>query len=134
LSAGEICGRGVRSGDDGPGWDRGRGELRGQVGVGVTEEGLRSTFAVQFQGYCGPTKPEWVDDSMVDKMVERMMGDEKAERERAEEVMSDKIQAALKGGYTLQEREVSPEEFAQIAEEAKAKAEAEASLLAEEEE
>lgn len=115
-------------------WTLIREKLSDKFELEVSEEELRASFAVQVQGYFGASKPEWMDDSMIDNMVERMMGDEKAVRERAEEVMSDKIQRKLKEGYTLQEREVSPEEFNEIAAEARAKAEAEASLLAEEEE
>jgi trigger factor len=99
----------------------------------VTPEELRAGFAEQVMGYFVASRPEWMDDSMIDNMVNRMMQDEKAVRERYDEVLTDKVAEALKEGYTLQEKEVNPDEMQQLIEEARAKFEAESALLDEEE-
>lgn len=99
----------------------------------VTKEEMRAGFGVQMQSYFGGAQPEWMNDDIINNMVNRMMDDKKGAEEMFDTLIMEKIQDALKEGYKLKEKAVSVQEFEVIVEEVKAKVEAESSLIEEEE-
>ena len=85
-------------------------------------------------GYFGGGQPEWLNEDMVNNMVNRMMGEEKSVREKFDELMNDKPSESLRGEYKLKDKKVTPEKLQEIIEEIRAQQEAESQLLADEEE
>lgn len=116
-------------------WTLIREKLIKEFELKVAEEELRDSFKQQVYGYFGGSgQPEWLNDEMVSGMVDRMMNEEKSVREKADELMNDKISAALREKVVLSEKIVDQEAFQAIIAEAQAKAQAEAALIEEEEE
>jgi trigger factor len=115
-------------------WTMLREKLIKELELKVSEDELRDSFKQQVYGYFGGGQPEWLNEEMVSGMVDRMMKEEKSVREKADELMNDKISAAMREKVALTEKVVNQEEFQAIIAEAQAKARAEASLIEEEEE
>ena len=115
-------------------WTMLREKLIKHFGLDVSEEEIRAKFAIQVEGYFGGGRPDWMEDSVIDNMVNRMMDDKKGANEMYDTLIMEKIQNALKEGYKLKDKAVSVKEFEEIVEIVKAKVEAESSLIGEEEE
>ncbi|MEL7221005.1 MAG: trigger factor [Bacteroidota bacterium] len=114
-------------------WTLIREKLIKEFELKVEEAELRDSFKQQVYGYFGGGQPEWLNEEMVSGMVDRMMNEEKSVREKADELMNDKISAALREKVVLTEKVVDQEAFQEIIAEAQAKAQAEAALIEEEE-
>lgn len=115
-------------------WTMLREKLIKHFDLDVSKEELRAQFGIQVESYFGGSRPEWMEDSIIDNMVNKMMEDEKGVNEMFDTLIMEKIQDALKEGYKLKEKAVSVEEFEAIVEEVKAKVEAESNLISDEEE
>lgn len=115
-------------------WTLVREKLIKHFELEVKQEELRAAFAEQVMGYFGGGQPEWLNEEMVNNMVNRMMGEEKAVREKFDELMNDKLSESLRGEYKLKDKKVTPEKLQEIIEEIRAQQEAESQLLAAEEE
>ena len=115
-------------------WTLVREKLIKHFELEVKQEELRAAFAEQVMGYFGGGQPEWLNEEMVNNMVNRMMGEEKSVREKFDELMNDKLSEKLRGEYKLKDKKVTPEKLQEIVEEIRAQQEAESQLLVEEEE
>jgi len=124
--------RGYESFTKGLQWTMLREKLIKHFDLDVSKEEMREQFVIQVESYFGGGRPDWVEDSVIDNMVNRMMDDEKGVNEMYDTLIMEKIQDALKEGYTLKEKVVSIKEFEAVVEAAKAKIAAESNLIGEE--
>ena len=115
-------------------WTMLREKLIKHFELDVTADELRAHFTEQVRGYFGGGSPDWLTDEMLSGMVDRMMKEEKTVKEKFDELMNEKISQALHAGYNLVPKTVEPEASQAIITAAQAQAQAESSLLDEEEE
>lgn len=115
-------------------WTLVREKLIKQFELEVTPEEMRASFAEQVMGYFGGGQPEWLNEEMINNMVDRMMNEEKSVRDKFDELMNDKISERLQGEYELTDKSITPDELKDIVDEIRAEQEAESMLLAQEEE
>lgn len=95
-------------------WTMLRGKLVKHFELEVSADEMKAGFTEQVKGYFGGGNPDWLTEDMINNMLTRMMQDEKGREEMYQNLMNDKIQTALKEGYALTEKEVSPKEFEEI--------------------
>ncbi len=115
-------------------WTLVREKLINHFELEVKQEELRAAFAEQVMGYFGGGKPEWLNEEMVNGMVDRMMNEEKSVRDKFDELMNDKLSDKMQGEYALQDKPITPDELQAIVEQIRAEQEAESQLLNQEEE
>ena len=115
-------------------WTLVREKLIKQFELDVKPEEMRASFAEQVMGYFGGGQPEWLNEEMINNMVDRMMNEEKSVREKFDELMNDKLSDRLQGEYELTDKKITPDELQAIVDEIRAEQEAESMLLAQEEE
>jgi len=115
-------------------WSLIRNKAARQFGIQVTEQDLKNYFANRVLSYFGG---QLSDMSMINGMVDRLMQDEKQVDQAGDEVMLDKLQAAINAIVTLTLKPVPEEEFIEIIRQAQAEAQAQqaaADLLGDDEE
>ncbi|MEZ4984103.1 MAG: trigger factor [Saprospiraceae bacterium] len=95
-------------------WTVIRDELVSHFKLEVSDAEIRNEFAAQVMGYFGGSRPEWMDDSFIDNMVDRMMKESKDVREKAEDILQVKLAKAVLPLYNTEERTVTPDEFSAI--------------------
>lgn len=110
-------------------WTLIRSQLYDRYEVKVEDADLRERFMQQIRQYMGG----YGDPSMLNGMVERMMGDRNAVENTAEAIATERLMLKLKDDLKLNKKAVSMEEFNKIVEEANAQAKAEREAAQEEE-
>ncbi|RME92221.1 MAG: trigger factor [Bacteroidetes bacterium] len=114
-------------------WTLIRNKLINHFKLNVTPEELKASFVEEMMSYFGQKNRHLLSDRVLQDMAERMLKDEKAVRRHYEQLFDQKLIQALKETYTLQEKEVTPQELQALIEEANAEDEANGLLLDEEE-
>ncbi len=93
-------------------WSVLRGKLIQQFELTVSKEEIEESFATAIRNYMGAYMP--IDDEMLKGYVERMFKDEKAVREKAEEIMGGKLFDAITEKVSLDEKIVNEKEMEEI--------------------
>lgn len=113
-------------------WSLIRNKAARLFGIQVTEEDLQRYFANRVLSYFGG---QLNDMNLINGMVDRLMQDEKQVDQAGDEVLLDKLQAAISAVVTVDPKPVAEEEFLEILRQAQAQAQteqAEAEILEEE--
>ncbi len=110
-------------------WTLIKNKLAKKFEIKIEEEDIRKVMREQVQRYFA-SSPFGNDDSIVENMVDRLMQDQKQIDQVQEEVLSDKLFEAIIPEIDKEEKQVSLDDFNEIAQ--KARAEAIASSLEEE--
>jgi len=103
-------------------WSLIRNKAARLFGIQVTEEDLQRYFANRVLSYFGG---QLNDMNLINGMVDRLMQDEKQVDQAGEEVLLDKLQAAISAVVTVDPKPVAEEEFLEILRQAQAQAQAE---------
>ncbi|MBK9492897.1 MAG: hypothetical protein IPO07_32020 [Haliscomenobacter sp.] len=114
-------------------WSLIRNKAARLFGIQVTEDDLKAYFANRVLSYFGG---QLNDMNLINGMVERLMQDEKQVDQAGDEVLLDKLQAAINAVVTINLKPIPEEEFVEIIRQAQAEAQtqqAEADILGEEE-
>lgn len=114
-------------------WSLIRNKAARQFGIQVTEDDLKAYFANRVLSYFGG---QLNDMTLINGMVERLLQDEKQVDQAGDEVLLDKLQAAINAVVTINLKPIPEEEFVEIIRQAQAEAQtqqAEADILGEEE-
>lgn len=111
-------------------WTLIKSKLAKKYDIEVKREEVRDIMKERVRGYFA-SSPYGSDENIVENMADRLMQDQKQVEQVQEEVLSDKIFEAVVPELTTEVKEISDEEFNEIAK--KAREEAEASTLEEEE-
>lgn len=103
-------------------WSLIRNKAARLFGIQVTEEDLQRYFANRVLSYFGG---QLNDMNLINGMVDRLMQDEKQVDQAGDEVLLDKLQAAISAVVTVDPKPVAEEEFLEILRQAQAQAQAE---------
>lgn len=113
-------------------WSLIRNKAARLFGIQVTEDDLKNYFANRVLSYFGG---QLNDMNLINGMVERLMQDEKQVDQAGDEVLLDKLQAAISAVVTVDPKPIAEEEFLEVLRQAQAQAQveqAEAEILEEE--
>jgi trigger factor len=113
-------------------WSLIRNKAARLFGIQVTEDDLKAYFGNRVLSYFGG---QLNDMNLINGMVERLMQDEKQADQAADEVLLDKLQAAISAVVTINPKPIAEAEFLEVLRQAQAQAQteqAEADLLEEE--
>lgn len=103
-------------------WSLIRNKAARLFGIQVTEEDLQRYFANRVLSYFGG---QLNDMNLINGMVDRLMQDEKQVDQAGDEVLLDKLQAAISAVVTVDPKPVAEEEFLEILRQAQAQVQAE---------
>lgn len=102
-------------------WTLIKNKLAKKYEIKIEEEDIRKVMRDQVKGYFA-SSPFGNDDSIIENMVDRLMQDQKQIDQVQEEVLSDKIFEAVLPNLQKEEKQVSLDEFNEIAQKARAEA------------
>lgn len=102
-------------------WSLIRNKAARLFGIQVTEDDLKNYFGNRVLSYFGG---QLNDANLINGMVDRLMQDEKQVEQAGDEVLLDKLQAAISAVVTVDPKPVAEEEFLEILRQAQAQAQA----------